>query len=102
MTLKSNGAANAGVASDKAPNPARPMAILSTIGLRGITNPLLLFYLIKPNLFPECCLWRRRGWGRRIAVAIVVLTRSLTGRWGGRRLVVPLISVSAVGANSTA
>ena len=50
MTLRSNGAADAGVESDKTPNPARPTAILSTIGLRGIANPLLLFYWIKLNL----------------------------------------------------
>lgn len=60
MTLISNGAADAGVERDKTPNPARPMAILSTMGLRGIANPLLLVYWMKPNLFPDCCLWK--GW----------------------------------------
>ena len=103
MTLKSNGAANAGIASDKAPNPARPKAILSATGLRDIRKYPFLFDLIKPNLVLEYCLWRR--WGGRwwIAVAVVVLTRSLTGRrrWW-RRLVVPLITITTVRANGTA
>jgi len=62
MTLRSNGPADAGVERDKTPNPARPMAILSTMGLRGIANPLLLVYWMKPNLFPEFCLWKGRKW----------------------------------------
>ena len=77
------------------------MAILSTTGLRGIRKFPFLFYLIKPNLVLEYCLWRR--WGRRwIAIAIVVLARSLTGRRGWWRLVVPLITITAVRANGTA
>jgi len=89
MTLISNGAADAGVERDKTPNPARPMAILSTIGLRGIANPLLLVYWMKPNLFPEFCLWKGRKWitsrnhcctdqapGREEAVAAAVDGRS--------------------------
>ncbi len=44
MTLKSNGAANAGEASDKAPKPAMAMVILSTIGLRDIKNSPLFYF----------------------------------------------------------
>ena len=62
MTLKLNGAANAGEASDKAPKPAMAMVILSTMGLRDIKTSL--FFILLAGLDKAEPVPRAYGCGR--------------------------------------